>query len=225
MTPALLGRMLAHARGAAPREACGVIISGKDSLAEYIPCRNVADDPENDFEFSHIDLIDAEDKGHILGYVHSHPGAAGCEPGAVDTERQKVTQLPWWVVKPETSEWKRFGDVPFSHRVFAWGVNDCYSLVYDYFPGVPDFLREPDFWKTTNLFMENLSLAGFSVVRDEPKVGDGLLFAVKSDVINHCAICVGSGIILHHLPGRLSIVEPMGAWVRSLKAVVRRSVC
>jgi proteasome lid subunit RPN8/RPN11 len=220
MTPELLGRILEHARTEAPRECCGLLIAAPDSLAEYVPCRNIAEG-EDDFRIHPEDWADAEDRGHVLGVVHSHPGGP-VTPSPLDLASQGSMGLPWWIVVPETSEWARFGESPAEGRVFAWGVEDCYSLVRDHFGGLPDFTRQPGFWRDRNLFMDGLSVAGFVPVQGDPEPGDGMLFAIKAEIPNHCAVYLGEGRILHHLPGRLSVAEPIGAWVHALKAVVRR---
>jgi cell wall-associated NlpC family hydrolase len=50
-------------------------------------------------------------------------------------------------------------------------------------------------------------------VTGEPReVGDVLLAWVMSDVPNHAAIYIGSGLIAHHLPQRYSREEPVERW-------------
>jgi proteasome lid subunit RPN8/RPN11 len=221
MTPALLETILQHARRENPRESCGLLIAeGTDSLASYVPCRNLL---TGDFFNLHPeDWAAAEDRGRILGVVHSHPGGEA-KPSGADLQAQLSTGLPWWIVVPETGAWARFGAAQLTGRTFAWGVSDCYTLAADWFQGVPDFVREPDFWKTRDLFRGGLERAGFREVHDGPRPGDALLFAIRSGVPNHCAVYMGDGRILHHLPGRLSCQELMGRWVRDVVAVVRRA--
>ena len=60
-------------------------------------------------------------------------------------------------------------------------------------------------------------------VEDGPLVGDALLFSIRgAGVPNHCAVYIGGGRVLHHLPGRLSREEDLGPLNRAVVAVVRR---
>lgn len=221
MTPELLGRIFEHARAEAPRECCGLLIAAKDSLAEYMPCRNIAAG-EDEFRIDPSDWVEAEDRGHVLGVVHSHPGGP-LTPSPADIASQESMGLPWWIVVPGTSEWMRFGMSPMEGRVFAWGVEDCFSLARDHFGDLPDFTRAPGFWRDRDLFSDCAPLAGFHPVKGNPEPGDVLLFAIKAEVQNHCAVYLGDGLILHHLPGRLSVAEPIGAWIQCLKTTIRRA--
>ena len=62
-----------HALEHAPREACGVVVDGR-----YWPCRNIAEDPEQDFVIDPRDYAVAALYGTVEAIVHSHPmgGAA-----------------------------------------------------------------------------------------------------------------------------------------------------
>lgn len=219
MTPELLGAMLAHARVDAPRESCGLLIAAPENLAAYVPCRNIAGDGE--FQIHPEDWAKAEDSWQVLGVVHSHP-SGNLEPSECDLVNQRTMGLPWWIVSPGTSEWRRFGASPEQGRSFAWGAEDCFSLVRDRLNLSGDYLRSPDFWRERDIFEDCRALAGFKVVTD-PEPGDVMLFAIRCQVSNHCAVYMGEGRILHHLPGRLSIEEPIGAWVQCLKSIVRRA--
>jgi proteasome lid subunit RPN8/RPN11 len=222
MTPALLSQILAHARAEAPREACGVLAwDGKDGAA-YHPCRNVAGD--GDFEIHPEDWVAAEDAGTVLGIVHSHPGGTVDLSGA-DRAGLYRSGVPWWVVVPESGAWGRY--VPSGREItghpFAWGIQDCFTLVRDGVAGVPDFLREPLFWERSDLISESMEVAGFERVEDGPAPGDVLVMSIRGrGVPNHCAVYVGGGRIVHHLAGRLSREEDLGPLNRAVVAVVRR---
>lgn len=223
MTPELLEAILAHARQEIPNESCGLLLSTGGSLAEYVPCRNVSNGDH--FEIHPEDWFRAEDRGHILGIVHSHVEQADLKPSGWDIAKQRASGLPWYIVSPEYGSWLRFGQSNFEKRVFAWGVEDCFSLVSDHFGGLTDFLRWPKFWESVDLFRQGMMLAGFHERSlDDPAHDDVMLFSIKGKgTPNHCAVYMGNGTILHHLPGRLSRVEPIGAWVRDLVAIIRRN--
>lgn len=233
MTPALLKAILDHARAEAPREACGVLIwDGKDS-AIYRPCRNLAEG-DGHFEIHPEDWVAAEDAGTVLGIVHSHPGGMTAlsepMPGLPgDRDFLNRSGVPWWIVVPETGEWARYvpSDWEVTGHPFAWGVQDCFTLVRDGISGVPDFLREPFFWESRDLIGESMEAAGFEVVQGGPAPGDVLLMSIHGringvDMPNHCAVYAGSGRIVHHLLGRSSREEDLGPLNRAVVSIVRR---
>lgn len=221
MTPALLEQILAHHAEEAPREACGVLVwDGKDT-ALYVPCRNIAEGTEH-FQIHPEDWVEAEDRGTILGVVHNHPGGT-TEPSEADREGCNRSGLPWWIFADE--EWTRIrpAEWTLTGHPFAWGVQDCFTLARDAFGGVPDFVRAPGFWKLHSLFEENLAAAGFERFDGPPSPLDGLLLSIRGNgVPNHCAVYLGGGRIVHHLPGRLSREEHLGPLGRAVVATVRR---
>jgi proteasome lid subunit RPN8/RPN11 len=227
MMPSLLAIARRYAEEAAPAEACGLIVVQLGShVGDYWPARNIS--PELDrFAIHPEDWAAAEDMGRIAAVVHSHPGGS-TEPSPADVQACNLSGVPW-VILGEGDSWKVLQPegVPLEGREFCWGVSDCYSLVRDWFKQhgivLADFPRTPDFWRREDLFGAGLAQAGFKPVPDsELQNGDGLLFSIRGlEVTNHCGIFLGNGRMLHHLPGRLSIAEPIGAWVRSLKGVVR----
>lgn len=222
MTPQLLEAILAHARAEAPREACGVLVWDGKNDAIYHPCRNIAEGDQH-FQVHPEDWVAAEDAGPILGVVHSHPRGS-TEPSEWDIASCHRSGVPWWIVTPE-GDWRRI--IPSGWdvrgRVFAWGVQDCYTLARDAYGHMPDFERGPAFWTTRDLFGDGLAQAGFERVEDGPHPGDALLMSIRGGgVTNHCAIYMGGGRVLHHLPGRLSREEDLGPLNRAVVATVRR---
>ena len=72
--------VVAHARGCAPDECCGVLLGMGEEIVEAVRARNIADEPATRF------LIDPEDhfagrraareRGlEVVGFYHSHPGS------------------------------------------------------------------------------------------------------------------------------------------------------
>jgi len=80
----------AHARQQFPNEACGVIVDGK-----YWRCRNIADDPTQDFVLDPRDYAVASFYGKIEAVVHSHP--QGGIASAVDHRSCLETKMPWHI--------------------------------------------------------------------------------------------------------------------------------
>lgn len=216
MTPELLAAVLAHARVEAPREAAGVIVVEKD-YPVFLPVRNISDDPDRVI-WDPAGLAAAEDRAPVIGFVHSHPGGP-LMPSPADLDGQEASGLPWWIMVPETGEWIRFGVPEIQGRRFCWGFQDCYTLASDLL-GLPDVVRDPGSF--VGLFESEPERLGF---REVPHAapGDVLLFGVHSQRVNHCAVYMGDGRMAHHLPGRLSVVENIGAWATKILRTMRRA--
>lgn len=219
MTPDLVFKAMTHARASYPDECCGVLVKGADDHADYIPCRNIG--PIGQFEIHPQDWAHLEDMEQIIGIVHSHH--ADPRPSNADIKIQRQGRYPWWIVTPE-GEWRRIGAAPLEGRQFAWGVQDCYTLLQDALGCLPEKTREYQFWLNGDPFEEGIKRHDFREVVGVPEPDDVLLFSIRGGGrINHCGLYLGDGRMLHHLPGRLSVREPVGAWVRCLEKIVRRA--
>jgi proteasome lid subunit RPN8/RPN11 len=93
---ALREAILAHARAAAPEEACGVL-GGRDEggarrVAAAIACRNVAAEPRVEFALDPREQVAAflriedELRLEVVGFYHSHPRGPP-RPSTVDAAR------------------------------------------------------------------------------------------------------------------------------------------
>lgn len=207
-----------HAIREFPKEACGlVVVSGRKE--QFVPCRNVADDPLLDFAIHKCDQAYAEDLGIITMVIHSHPNASA-RPSESDMRGCENSGLPWCIVavhgdpaQPKASpvvmnrhEFAPTGYVaPLRGRQFIFGQQDCYTLVQDYYERelgimLPHFERRDKFWERgENLYMENLEKSGFKLIDEPSEKGDLILMAIRSDVVNHAAVWLGDmNYILHH---------------------------
>ena len=121
--------MLAEARSAGLREACGLLLGG-DAIETAETCRNVHPVPETHFEIDPQALIDAhrsERRGgpRLLGYWHSHPSGPP-EPSSTDRRHATGDGRVWAIVAFDRSGgrvgWFRdteAGFVPLSYRAKA----------------------------------------------------------------------------------------------------------
>lgn len=179
--------------------------------------------------------------GNIDFVVHSHPNGP-FYPSKADMEGQLATAVPWAIIALDDERvgdpicW---GDslpiAPVLGRQFMHGVHDCYSLVRDCFrlgkdelarqdihgwPYDPIKLREyprDDAWWEDNedLYMKNFIREGFMRIDFEDAApGDVFLMKIRSSQFNHAGLLLDNGLILHHLPSRLSRREPAGIWAR-----------
>ena len=62
-----------HAKEQAPNECCGLFLKTEKGY-EYFRCKNVAHEFETEsFVINPFDYAEGEDKGEVVGIVHSHP--------------------------------------------------------------------------------------------------------------------------------------------------------
>lgn len=81
-----------------PKESCGLLVDGK-----YCPCKNVADNPEQDFILNPADYMEAMLSGTIEAVVHSHP--LGGQASELDRKSCSQTKLVWHIYSVPEGEW------------------------------------------------------------------------------------------------------------------------
>lgn len=209
----------AHAMAARPAESCGLLVRAFGSRPHYRACRNIAG--ADSFQIDPEDLAAVEDAGlEVLAVVHSHPEQAEPVPSSADLECCDAQDLPWHIVGVPSLRWI---EVVPAHQVpalvgrsFEYGRSDCYSIIRDWYRlerGVwlADVPRTSDTEADgSSIYLPRLQAHGWRVV-SEPRPGDVLLMRMGAREANHAAIYLGDNLILHHLEGRLSAREPLGA--------------
>lgn len=108
------------------------------------------------------------------------------------------------------------------------GHTDCYSIVRDYYRQVyglrfRNYARPDHFWEDNGLDLYRMfKLEGAKAVTDDTlEIGDVLLMPLMTPFPTHACILVDNNLVLHHPPGRLSIVEPLRKWQNRATIVVR----
>lgn len=171
---------------------------------------------------------------------HSHPGGPFA-PSGMDMQYQYASALPHGIAafSDTRGEMFWFGDEtpipPLIGRAFRHGVTDCYELIRHVWRllwniELPYIPREWKWWKDgQSLYNSGFKDAGFCEIPfSEVLPGDCIMFSIGSKVVNHAAVWLGDGLILHHLssrvaydPFRLSTVEHYGEYGRFISKAVR----
>lgn len=227
-----------HAIQQYPKEACGVLVSG-----EFIPTVNVADDPTANFRIAPTQIISIETGvGPIEAVLHTHPYDAKADRGKHDPRWPSTSDMtswlkgrvPWGIASCDGEGISQVcwldedNPEPLVGREFIHGINDCYSVVRDWFRlerGIvlPNYARGMEWWdRGLDLYSQNFRDAGFVEINiTDATVGDVCLFQVMSPVINHAAVITGPNEILHHLFHRLSGYDRLDRWHGQIRKWVR----
>lgn len=225
---ATIERIKEIALQASPEEACGILRAG-----EVIQLPNQAIDRTRAFR------IAPTFEGVPEAIWHTHP-ATNAKPSQADLAGCRATQIPYLIVAA-TGAWtltrpEQVDKIPLLGREFSHGTLDCYTLVRDWYReergiALPDFAREDDWWLKPGRSLyrdENLRLAGFKPMPADtkPRKGDVMIMRIgRALERNHAGVWLTGGLLLHHLPHRLSTREPHTvAWQRRTETIARYGV-
>jgi proteasome lid subunit RPN8/RPN11 len=210
-----------HVEACYPQEAGGFLIRVQGQIV-YRPLTNVAARPDINFRMHPAERLTAQQSGEIVGFVHSHPDESAA-PSRADLLAHD--ECGWWDfiisvcrgvavdvvgIPPSGAESRR----PLCGRAFEHGVDDCLTLVRDYYAAyegitLKDYPREDGWWERGgDLYRQHLPEAGFvEIPREELLPGDLITMKILSRVENHGAIWLGDGVIIHHLYGQVSTTD------------------
>lgn len=214
MISKLYSEIYAHLLKEFPREACGIIAEVKEQIL-YIPAENLAQNNE-DFIMSPECLEYVEDLGgRVLYIVHTHPHSS-CNPSSADLIGIEEHGYPWLIMdKQQQVKIVRPQAQALEGREFKYGINDCFTLVTDYYKQVlgveiTEFPRLSKYWWSDfgEVFEQLRIEHGFKHVEDL-KPHDIIIMKFNERIPNHFAVYLGDGKILHHPIGRLSLVESL----------------
>lgn len=198
-----------HGRAEYPRESCGLVVDG-----EYLPCLNIAEDPEKSFEIDG-DLL-PKLGNRIEGLIHSHPDDWPV-PSAKDMRQQQAMDIPWGIVavdfpKDETGQnlkskkapddlvvsrpvWfgRQVPKGPLIGRGFCHGQSDCVSLILDWhaYQGIemPEPPRDWEWWlQGGDLYRDNFAAYGFEVC--DPMIPGAVFMVALGEDANRKPIMV-----------------------------------
>lgn len=222
--------IVAHAAEVYPAECCGVVAQ-KSRVERYFPCRNIAENPTEQFHLSPEDYIAAEEWGTVTGIVHSHPDAT-TQPSELDKAQCDAMAIPWHIVSYPEGDLRTVmprGELPLVGRAFVLGHTDCWGLVMSYFRQthgivLNDYRVDYPWWESgrENLYLDNWYECGFREFSGPPQPGDMVIMQVSAPVANHAGILLDDGMLLHHMYGMLSQRVPYGGYWKDRTAKVVR---
>lgn len=212
--------IVAHAAEVYPAECCGVVAQ-KSRVERYFPCRNIAENPTEQFHLSPEDYIAAEEWGTVTGIVHSHPDAT-TQPSELDKAQCDAMAIPWHIVSYPEGDLRTVmprGELPLVGRAFVLGHTDCWGLVMSYFRQthgivLKDYRVDYPWWESgsENLYLDNWYECGFREFSGPPQSGDMVIMQVSAPVANHAGILLDDGMLLHHMYNMLSQRVPYGGY-------------
>ncbi|MGQ7808211.1 C40 family peptidase [Hafnia alvei] len=212
--------IVAHAAEVYPAKCCGVVAQ-KSRVERYFPCRNIAENPTEQFHLSPEDYIAAERWGTVTGIVHSHPDAT-TQPSELDKAQCDAMAMPWHIVSYPEGDFRTVmprGELPLVGRAFVLGHTDCWGLVMSYFRQthgivLNDYRVDYPWWESgrENLYLDNWYECGFREFSGPPQSGDMVIMQVSAPVANHAGILLDDGMLLHHMYGMLSQRVPYGGY-------------
>lgn len=218
-----------------PQELCGILTADR-----FIHCENKADDPLSGFKLSAVDY--ARYHADAIAIVHTHipPQRHALPidvrtPSYADIVGQRDMKLPWLIygcdgvgVSAEPVQLPRVPNKNYLDRPFIWFINDCYSLVRDYYRfelgiELPDHKADKDYAdlrNTNDLFAEHIQSYGFKGYDslDDLKNGDLLLLGSNGFQRNHLGI-YHDGNVLHQ--SGLSVSQPLSDFYGRIYQVLK----
>ena len=253
LSKSLKDAIKAHALDAYPHECCGLIVRNTfDGELDYIRMANISYDPANHFEIDPAEYAEIEVLFAIEAIVHSHPDGEPM-PSEPDRVQMALHGVPWviasvnhGVVNIRTHKPKAY-TAPLVGREYVHGLQDCYSLVRDYYERecgltLSDYPRAVDWWEdehSPSLYVENFKNEGFvEVPLSDIQKHDVIICRVgRTYHPNHALIYLGDSgelasektppifgknLVIHHPHGRNSVREIFGEnWAKRVAMVVR----
>jgi proteasome lid subunit RPN8/RPN11 len=219
-----------HVLSCYPEEACGLQVAGK-----YVPCKNVHETPLTSFKIDPKSIVKAK---KIQAILHSHPYHPLDKkvfefyndprwPSVTDQEQFNSGKEPWIIVSTDgtgISEPVIMDDstwAPLLGREFIWGVQDCYSLLRDYYREhckitLPNYPREWNWWgKGEDQFMQRFADEGFKrITYDSAEINDICIFKNDSPIANHVGIISGNNEMMQQGVGSLSRISRLDLYIK-----------
>ena len=225
-----------------PNECCGFIVKENDSF-KCIPCNNTATDKINNFKIASLEYLKIQNKYKIYYIYHSHTNE-NCDFSEMDKNCSENLNLPIILYNIQKNIFKIYQPINISNnyigRYFEIGINDCLSLVEDYFKNELNFII--NFYENWKQIRENLNKdlisakeVGENIIKDKifekngfKNIGNKNL--IKNDILvlnvynKHFAIYLDNNKILHQPMLSFSKIENYCNFYRRHTELVYRRI-
>ncbi|MDH0357056.1 NlpC/P60 family protein [Morganella sp. GD04133] len=224
--------IIQHITDAAPDMICGVL-SQDDNNSGFKPCVNASPAPEQGAIIDADFLRTLRHSHEITHVICSVPDARSHDISDYQAMSDR-DGLPYLLVLwPSRQSLTIFPqtELDYENRPYIYGQYDCYSLIRDYFlreKGIAlnDYPREVySLSSGKNIFEVQAPEEGFVKIEDTSlQAGDILVFNLPSTRLQHSAVYIGNGQMLHHLPPGLSCREAYSEkWEKRTSSVWRHN--
>jgi len=226
-------KIKAHSLKENPDECCGLLLLNNKNVLEAFPCRNVAQDKENEFVVCQLDYLKAAMNGKIVGIYHSHciQDNSFSELDKQISHKLNLKNIVYILKRDSFEEYSPENYYnKYIDKDFVIGISDCLSIVENYYNeefGIKIFHyeRTADWDKDYPEFVKN-KLAEFCDSQNFDKFFEkenfvkieGIENARKHDIIvfkylenypSHFGIYLGQNHILHQPRNKKSIIEKL----------------
>mgnify|MGYP001218851385 CR=1 FL=1 len=195
------------------KEVCGLILVSGNNTFIY-KCKNIAQNSKKHFELNPFDYLRALDDGRnkIVGFFHSQKSTL---PSPIDIINYQNHKLPSYIYSFQSDEVFEVTDKHLKYnkylgRTFEIGVNDCFSLVINYYKdefniNIFNYPRQDGWYeKNPNIIKDNYKKEGFRLLlNNEPLIEGDILEFFNT----HFSIYLDGDLLLHHPRGRYSTIE------------------
>lgn len=218
-----------------PEEMCGILLED-----DFISLKNSSENPTEHFKISALSIAPYL-KENIIAVVHSHcynkskPAILDVRtPTVKDIAEQKKSEIPWLITGTEgenvleTIQIPRERSQEYLNRPFIWFINDCYTLVQDYYYfelniTLPDASSTKDYKSSRNSnkpFQPYIKEYGFSETTDITNMQNGDLILIDNGLAseNHLGIYHENNILIQE---DLSIKIPFTNFIGRIHKVLK----
>lgn len=216
-----------------PKEVCGFL-----TATDFIPLENISETPETSFKIDPIEYAIHIAVATSLVHTHNIPDRRKAPfdprtPSYADFIAQKKTGLPWLIYGTdgqgltESLQFPRIPNSTYLDRDFIWFINDCYTLVQDWYKfelgiTLKDYILTQDYQSIrclNDLFTNYIEDFGFNEVKlKDIRRGDLLLLDNAGFKRNHLGIFDGKNVL--HQSTR-SVIVPFETFIGRINKVLR----
>jgi proteasome lid subunit RPN8/RPN11 len=223
-----------HTLACYPNEMCGIVTWDK-----FYPLENTSPTPTKHFKFNPIEY--SKYVGEATAIIHSHCRKQETReffdlrtPSLADLKGQMRSNKPWLIVGCDSEvvtppiQFPRIPSNNYTNRTFMWYINDCYTLVQDYYQfelGIilPTHAFEFDWSDINNLnHVFDKHIANYRFIDLDSifslRNGDLLLLNRQGLEANHLGI-YHNGEVLHQ--DHLSRFTPFTNYVGNINRILR----